>query len=244
MMAKEELPYDLAIWFSARDVDLLQTGPRLVRPQGLTAREFADEYARLTGASVSGRDAIRHMEVEMGPVQQEDFKKLFIFDNFETASDSLELYRWVDTYIRPPNKVVITSRERRFSGDYAVNVHGMNDDECRALIRSTASMLRVSVELTEEYVADVIRESRGHPYVIKLILGDLVKNPRRRSVERVMAPQEEVLDALFERSYSRLSAPAQRAFLTLCRWRSSVPRIALEAVLLRPENEFMQVILQ
>ena len=56
-----------------------------------------------------------------------------------------------------------------------------------------------------------------------------------------MAPQDEVLDALFERSYNRLSAPAQRAFLTLCTWRSSVPRIALEAVLLRPENELMQV---
>ena len=77
--------------------------------------------------------------------------------------------------------------------------------------------------------------------MIKIFLGALAREPNRKSLERIMAPQDEVLDALFERSYNRLSAPAQRAFLTLCTWRSSVPRIALEAVLLRPENELMQV---
>ena len=241
MMENEDFPYDLAIWFSARDVDLLQSGPRPVRPQGLTARDFADEYIRLMGSSVHETDIVSHFAEEMGAGNESDFSKLFVFDNFETASDPVELYRWLDTFIRPPNKVVITSRERRFTGDYSVNVHGMTDDECRALIRSTATSLRLTDVLTEGYIGEVIRESRGHPYVIKLILGALARNPNRRNVERVMAPQEEVLDALFERSYSRLSAAAQRAFLTLCRWKSSVPRIALEAVLLRPENELMQV---
>ena len=241
LMENEDLPYGLAIWFSARDVDLLQTGPKSVNPQGLTTRDFAEEYIRLMGSPVSEVDVVGHLADEMGTRDESDFTKLFIFDNFETASDPFELYRWLDSYIRPPNKVLITSRERRFTGDYAVSVHGMTDDECRALIHSTSASLRLMEALTDEYIGDVIRESRGHPYVIKLILGALTRNPNRRNVERIMAPQEEVLDALFERSYSRLSAAAQRAFLTLCRWRSSVPRIALEAVLLRPENEMMQV---
>ena len=241
MMENEDLPYDVAIWFSARDVDLLLNGPRPVRPQGLTAREFADEYIRLVGASVPKTETLDFLATEMRNVKETDFTKLFVFDNFETASDPVDLYRWVDTYIRPPNKVVITSRERRFRGDYTVDVLGMNDEECRALIDSAAGSLSLRESLTEGYISDVIRESRGHPYVIKLILGALARDPNRRNVERIMAPQDEVLDALFERSYSRLSAAAQRGFLTLCTWRSSVPRIALEAVLLRPENELMQV---
>ena len=193
------------------------------------------------GSSVPNTDVVRHLVKEMGTQSESDFTKLFIFDNFETASDPFDLYRWLDTYICPPNKVVITSCERRFTGDYAVNVPGMTDDECRALIRSTAAPLRLTDALSEEYIGEVIRESRGHPYVIKLILEALARNPSRRNVERVMAPQKEVLDTLFERSYSRFSAAAQCAFLTLCRWRSSVPRVALEAVLLRPENEMVRM---
>ena len=239
MIENADFPYDLAIWFSARDVDLLLSGPKPVRPQGLTVQEFADEYKKLMGAPVLKTDVVEYLANQMG--DETDFTKLFIFDNFETASDPMNLYRWIDTYIRPPNKVVITSRERRFRGDYAVDVHGMNDEECRALIDATAGSLRLSETLTEAYISDVIRESGGHPYVIKLILGAIARDPTRRNVERVMAPQDEVLNALFERSYSRLTAAAQRAFLTLCTWRSSVPRVALEAVLLRPENELMQV---
>jgi len=49
------------------------------------------------------------------------------------------------------------------------------------------------------------------------------------------------LDALFERTYAGLQPVAKRVFLTLCSWRSLVPQLALEAVLLRPANERMDV---
>ena len=241
MMYAEDCPYDLVIWFSARDVDLLTTGPKPVRPHGLSVQEFAAEYQGLMGDTIPGREVVSYLAEQMSNAEGNDFTKLFVFDNFETASDPVGLFRWVDTYIRPPNKVLITSRERRFTGDYAVDVHGMTDEECRSLIESTAGTLHLKETLFESLVADVVRESRGHPYVIKIFLGALAREPNRRSLERIMAPQDEVLDALFERSYNRLSASAQRAFLTLCTWRSSVPRIALEAVLLRPQNELMQV---
>ena len=56
-----------------------------------------------------------------------------------------------------------------------------------------------------------------------------------------MAGQDEALLALFERSYNRLTPAAQRVFLTLCNWKSSVPALAVEAVLLRPENQRIDV---
>ena len=242
LMALEECPYDLVIWFSARDVDLLSSGPKPVQPRGVSVKDFATEYATLMGrAAEVCKGAKRNEDYladEMGHNSDKDFTKLFIFDNFETTSDSIELYNWIDAYIRAPNKVLITSRERRFKGDYAVDVVGMNDDECLELIRTTAGQLGIRSIITSEYEDQIVQESRGHPYVIKLILGEVAKDRQARKVERIMASQDNVLDALFERSYGRLSRAAQRTFLTLCSWRSSrVPRMALEAVLLRPQNE-------
>ena len=56
-----------------------------------------------------------------------------------------------------------------------------------------------------------------------------------------MANWDDMLDTLFERTYSRLSRPAQRVFLTLCNWKSFVAQTAIEAVMLRPNNEYMEV---
>jgi len=39
---------------------------------------------------------------------------LFVFDNFETVSNPVQTYNWIDTYIRTQNKVLITSRFREF----------------------------------------------------------------------------------------------------------------------------------
>ena len=77
--------------------------------------------------------------------------------------------------------------------------------------------------------------------MIKLMLGETVRDRQIRKLERIMAGHDEALRALFERSFNRLSSAAQRVFLTLCKWRSSVPTLALEAVLMRPENERIDV---
>ena len=42
-----ECTYQVIVWFSARDVDLLPSGPKVVQPQGLTVDDFAGEYTRL-----------------------------------------------------------------------------------------------------------------------------------------------------------------------------------------------------
>ena len=241
LMTQQDCPYEVATWFSARDVDLLPSGPKLVRTKGVSVRDFATEYIKLLGTDVGGKgtEAANYLATQMG--KDSDFPGLFVFDNFETTSNPLELYQWIDTYVRSPNKVLITSRERRFTGDYTVQVDGMNEDECLSLIASVASSHGIRHTLDETYVAQIIAESRGHPYVIKLILGELARDNTQRKIERIIADQDRVLEALFERSYNRLAPAAQRAFLTLCNWKSSVPRIALEAVLIRPDNEVMNV---
>lgn len=230
------------LWFSSRDIDLLPEGPKLVRPDVLTDKDLAEQLVRLldpmeqdhTGFDPIGYFARALTRFEAGPV-------LFVFDNFETVRSPSDLYGWLDVNIRLPNKILVTTRLRDFKADYPVEVGGMQESEFRQLVESTAIRLGIASVVTPEYVAELYEEADGHPYVGKVMLGEVATAGRLVRVERVMAGREDVLEALFERTFAQLTPVAQRIFLTLSSWRSNVPRLALEAALLRPENERMDV---
>jgi tetratricopeptide (TPR) repeat protein len=231
------------VWFSARDVDLQASGPKAVRPLVLSPDDFSSYYASLvlSKEEVASKsfNARRYFEDQMhtsnlGPC-------LYVFDNFETTQNPVEVFNWIDTYLRSPNKVLITTRLRDFRGDYPVDVRGMEEPEARRLIEQTAVHLGVSDLLTPSYIDELISESEGHPYVIKILLGDVAKAGRLESIRKIVSSSDEILTALFERTYAALSPCSQRAFLTLSAWNSSVPRVALEAVLQRSTGERAEV---
>ena len=231
------------LWFSARDIDLLPEGPKRVQPDVLTEGEIASQFVELmnpAGSADKGFDEIGYFRRCLSG-GEDNGPFLFVFDNFETVRDLNDLYTAIDTYIRPPNKVLITSRSRSFRGDYPVDVRGMTRAEFTELATGTANRLGIAKLLDEKFLDELYEESDGHPYVVRVLLGEVASSGGRRSVERVMAGRDDILDALFERTYSSLAPAAQRIFLTLASWRSVVPRLAVEAALLRPENERMAV---
>lgn len=240
-IAQEE-KYSAILWFSARDIDLLPQGPKLVIPHLLNSKEIAAEYVRLVDPvklQEKGFDPSKYFgeqltKSNLGPI-------LFVFDNFETVRVPTELFNELDTYIRLPNKALITSRTREFKGDYPIEVLGMDENEAEELIISTAKNLGIKHLLTSAYIHDLYQETSGHPYVMKVLLGEIAKAGQLRKVERIVATMDDILDALFERTYTDLSPAAKRVFLTLCAWRSAVPFLAIEAVLLRPANERMDI---
>jgi len=109
------------------------------------------------------------------------------------------------------------------------------------LINVTSDTLGIRDILTSDYRNQLIRESDGHPYIIKILLGEVAKAKTLVKVERIVASKDKILDALFNRTYASFSPAAKQVFLTMCNWRSAIPRIALEAVMLRPANERMDV---
>ena len=117
----------------------------------------------------------------------------------------------------------------------------MVESEASQLIDSVACALRIRHLIDPQYEAELFQESDGHPYVLKILLGEIAKAGRASKPRRIVAAQNQILAALFERSYASLSASARRVFLLLCHWRAVVPRVAVEGVLLRPENERMDV---
>ena len=230
-------PYEHILWFSARDIDLLPERAVDVRPDGLSLMDFASRYVSLMGLSPKKSKEAEEL-FATGLSSTSSRPNLFIFDNFETVVSKTEIYKWIETYVRNPNKVLITTRERHFNADQPIRVDGMTDKECSLLIRQTVHRLGMS-PLSSEMEEQLITESGGHPYIIRIMLGEMRKSPGKRNVERVIANRADVLDALFERTYSKLSPAAVRVFLILSGWRSLIPELALEAVLIRPSVELL-----
>lgn len=238
--------YEVICWFSARDIDLLVDGPRQVTPDVLTDTDIAKSFANLlepANRREKGFNAKAFFEShlnrsdanQLGPI-------LFVFDNFETVRNPQTMFMWLHQFVRHPNKVLITARHREFTGDYEIPVEGMNDDECRELIKATASKYGILELLTEDYIVRLINEADGHPYVMKVLLGEVAKARRLVDIQRIVATQDRILHALFERTFAALTPAAQRVFLTLCNWHSTMPVVALQAVLLRPANERLDVV--
>lgn len=237
-----EKRFQLLIWFSARDVDLTFSGPKVVQPHVTSIQDMSDVYGRLvTPERFSEKGFSPRAYFEKQLEKNENGPCLYIFDNFETTQSPLELYQWLDTFVRLPNKVLITTRLREFKGDYPVEVNGMSSAEARQLINLTAKNLNISHLLNDEYVKELIHQADGHPYVIKILLGEVAKEKRAGNIPRLVANRDEILTALFERTYSSLSPCAQRIFMTLAAWNSAVPRLALEAVLFQDHEDRAEV---
>lgn len=230
----EQERFEAIVWFSARDVDLQFNGPRPVRPHVLSPEDMSKYYVALVAPEKLREKGFNARNFFENQLQKNDLGPcLFIFDNFETSQTPVEVFSWIDTFLRLPNKALITTRLRDFKGDYPVEVGGMEDDEAASLITQTANGLGIAGLITPEYVAELIQVSEGHPYVMKILLGEVAREKKAGHIPRLVANRDEILLALFERTYAAMPPCAQRVFMTLASWNSSVPRIALEAVLHR-----------
>lgn len=233
--------YGLILWFSARDVDLLETGPKPVAPHVRSPQEMAEVFVRLISRDGSSTDEAP-TDLLAGALANgiEGQSVLFAFDNFETVNNAVELYRWLDTYVRNPNSVLITTRQRTFKGDYPIEVTGMSRSEFYVLVDTMGEALGIRGILGEERKDELFREADGHPYVGKVLIGEMART-RRANVKRIVGSRSDILDALFERTFVALPATAQRVFLTVAQVSSPIARLALEAVMLRPSNERLDV---
>jgi hypothetical protein len=242
LAAEHKLRFETVVWFSARDIDLLPSGPRPVRPHGLSIDDFANEFAQLMPPPEQNTKGFKPVEYLSSALTHPPLgPTIFVFDNFETVVSPAELFMWLDVYVRPPNKILITTRTRDFVGDLPIEVPGMTEHESGKLVDTVAHRLGITELMTLEYHRELYEESGGHPYVMKILLGEVAKEKRARKPLRILADQEHILQALFERTYSVLTPAAQHVFLLLSSWRSVVPALGVEAVVMQNAEERIDV---
>ena len=229
-ITKESNHYDMIIWFSSRDIDLFETGPKRVKPEALDKHEIANIYCNLVGPHIKFNKNYTKENYLSEVLSFKNIEKpiIFIFDNFETLKDPLAVFYWINNNIRLPNKVVITTRFRDFKGDYPVEIVGMTEEESFSLINRHAKILGIYEKLKTVQKNNIYNEADGHPYVMKILLGELVRE--NKTIKKVISNREDILDALFDRTFNMLSEPAKKIYLTLSLWRSCVLEIAICAI--------------
>ncbi len=235
--------FEAIFWFSARDIDLLSQGPKIVKPQVLSEKDISSEFVNIMGFASDQVPKRTPIEVMSDSLRSSPLTgpSLFVFDNFETMRNPIDVFNWLDANVRLPNKILITSRFREFKADYPIAVGGMEEPEAKALVLQAADALGIRSLVDDEYCRRIVDESDGHPYVIKIMLGEVADTKKTGRPKHIIARKDDVLDALFERTFGNLSPLSSRVFLTLSGWRSLVPQLAVEAVLLRDQNEQIDV---
>lgn len=81
-------------------------------------------------------------------------------------------------------------------------IEGMGEAEAYELINRHARRLGAEELIGREFREALYRESEGHPYVIKVLIGETVKAGRVAKIERIVASREDILSALFLSEHS------------------------------------------
>gem|GEM_PF-3922386 len=73
--------------------------------------------------------------------------------------------------------------------------------------------------------------TEGHAYVMRVIMGEIQKDRRYVPPKQVMSKRLDIVDAVFERSFTRLSDAGRIVFLCVANWKSALPELGLIVVL-------------
>lgn len=241
----DDARFDFIFWASSRTVDLTDHGPRDVRPDLLTEVECGESFSNFTEECGFPNE----QNAEPGHVSRQTTHSiekwmqsdgagttLFVFDNFETLRDPKAFFEWIRQHIRRPSVAVLTSRERDWHGADIIEVGGMELAEARTLIEQETTRLQLADRMTQKLREEVLTASDGHPFVIKLVMAHLSRNPTAKSPDHIIRKSTQSLDALFQSSFKSLSDLAKRALLDIAKVTSQVPKIALHAALKEREK--------
>jgi len=223
-----QCPFELVLWFSARDVDLLVEGPRSREMDVRDIQHIAENFCVMLGGDEHGR---RALDVFADHLSDSSIPTLLVMDNFETLDDPVGVHDYLDNTVVLPHKVLITSRLHGFKGDWPVAVHGMEHDEAEQLLLMEARRLGCEPAMTGDAVRRIWEHTGGIPYAMKLAVGQLGRGVALQQVVDAALADEQILDALFMRSYRSLSPGGRRLFLVAGNLKGDVPVLPVRAVL-------------
>jgi hypothetical protein len=212
------------IWMSARDIDLTLSGPVAVRRREASIDDVAHAVCRLLGESPGEGTAMQRCSELLG---DESFPVLLVLDNFETFNEPHESYRYFDSSVVPPSKILITSRHEGFRGDYEIPVIGMSRGEASELLRSTARRFNREPLMSDEVIGRIYSYTQGHAYAMKLIASKATSVAGLSGVMDSVVKESELLDALFRRSTEDIGEDAEFVFLLLAQFAGGLSEAAL-----------------
>jgi hypothetical protein len=230
--ACEQGQFDVVIWVSARDLDLLENTSRQVRPNVQSSQELAAMNWKLFSQleNIEGEYSIAWLTEVLRT--EKNGKILWILDNFETLQDPSEVYTLIDRSLGPSNRVLITTRHRDFYGDYQIEVRGLEKAEFAQLVSEYSKKLGINI--TEAKANQMYIDTDGHPYIARMLISEMRNNPLTSS--RAIVDREELQNNLLERTFSRLTENASILFLLISNFKSSILGTAIKLAVFVDQN--------
>lgn len=202
--------FDILIWLSSRNIDLLSEGPiEVVRDVGNldTIAKYISSLGYFT--SDNSDNSLKYIEDILGNPSS---KVLLILDNFETMDNPGQVFNFIEEITEFPNKVLITSRIKQFEKDYSITVAGMEPDEAIELIQQEAGRENCSDKLTDKIINSILNSSGAIPYLMKLMVNALANNNPQALISEKVLSDDQIRERLFRPSFDRLSPSSQNIF--------------------------------
>ena len=229
VLSEEALPqFEHIIWLSARDVELKPSGTMEVRRAVANLDSVCQRVSTLLDTEPNAESLAQLLR---DPAYVGSRGILLIFDNFETLDDPREVHRFLDDHSHVPNKVLITSRERAFKGDYPIEVGGMEREEAQRLIEQEAEALGISTIVGDAGIDEIFEYTDGHAYIMRVLLGEVAKENKWVPLKSLVPRRSDLLNVVFERSFNKLTPEGRWCFLSISCWRSLITELALLVVL-------------
>ncbi|MBX6772965.1 MAG: hypothetical protein IRY83_14645 [Chloroflexi bacterium] len=208
-LTRESSRYACVVWVSGRDIDLTIEGPVPRRQQVRKLEDFLEMMMRVLELPKE-RDPAAAVSGVLG---DQKGAYLVVIDNLETFDNPLELLRFLDEHVSWRSKVLITSRHERFRGDYPLEVTGMDEGEARRLIALEARRHYCEGRLDDKVIRRMLQISDRIPYVLKLLVAQFAAVGSVDQAYSRVTRHEELMEALFGRSFDLLSEHGQWLYL-------------------------------
>ena len=156
---------------------------------------------------------------------------LLIVDNFETITDN-DVVDFVRA-LPAPSKVLITTRQQNLYWTHAISLKGLSQSEGLTLIRLEGQRLGVKAleEAEDEILTGLYEATGGAPLAIRWTVGQI--KHRGQSLESILdvlhEARSDIFEDLFSRSWSLMTAEAQRVLLVMPIFVVPAERDAIEA---------------
>lgn len=231
-------PFDLILWMSARDIDLLPMSIRETKRDVTRLGDIAEAFCGLLCDVIDTEG--EPIDVFRRELESPSVPYLMILDNFETLDDPTAVQEFLVNSAFAPAKIVITSRLREYSSDLPINVGSLEHEEAEELIVRLAREQYIEPTVTDPAVRNRlidVTDSRAYP--IKMAVALLATGDSVESVVKTVQQSPELLRALFRRSYESMS-PGGKYLSLLLGTTGRTPELLLEVCLNRRGFRFYE----
>lgn len=223
--------FEIVVWLSARDIDLLPDGIVETQPEVSTLDEMAELFSAVVGDFVEPVESA--IELFRRELSQPTWKYLIVADNFETLDDPEGVQRFITDAALAPTKVLITSRARPFAGDLPVDVEGLEVGEAFELMLREARERGCEGLLTSDVRERLYNATDGRPYPIKLAIGLMGSGVSPARAMDQLKTDRSLLEALFRRSFDLLPTAARYFALLVGNSLGRVPELLARVAVAR-----------